>query len=47
VIVDSSAIVAILLREPLRDALARLRRGPLLFTGHDFTHTDLISALPA
>jgi ribonuclease VapC len=28
-------------------ALAKANAEPLLFKGHDFTHTDIVSALPA
>ena len=49
-ILDSSAIVAILLREPEHEALrsklaayvtAQLAGEPLLCTGNDFSQTDL------
>ena len=43
-ILDSSAIVAILLRDCLTYAVARLADQPLLFVGNDFSKTDLPSA---
>ena len=44
-ILDSSVIVAILLREPEHKVLqSKLAGEPLLCTGNDFSQTDLVLA---
>jgi uncharacterized protein with PIN domain len=40
-IIDSSAIIAVLRNEP--DTLAQELNEPLLYKGNDFIHTDILS----